>query len=185
MVAVTTARTTHRPARPARRLHVVARFAEVGGDDRHAAGPAADASFAFGARPERARCGCHARPPATSAPGRPFALAGPPVSVGRLPRSTYRRRRLVAGLVVAGLLLTAWAALGAPGGVLTTSGRSTPPPRAGASVEVVEVGPGDTLWSIARRLQPSGEVRPLVDRLAAVRGGTVVHVGEQIAVPRS
>ena len=101
----------------------------------------------------------------------------------RLPTSTYRRRRLVAGFVVAGLLLTAWAALGALGGALTASGRSTPDLGSRTSVEVVEVGPGDTLWSVARRLQPSGDVRPLVDRLAAARGGTVVHVGERVSVP--
>jgi hypothetical protein len=48
---------------------------------------------------------------------------------------------------------------------------------------VVEVAPGDTLWTIARRLQPSGDVRPLVDRLAAAHGSTVLQVGERIMVP--
>ena len=33
------------------------------------------------------------------------------------------------------------------------------------------VQPGDTLWSIARRLQPEGDVRALVHQLMAANGG--------------
>ncbi len=120
----------------------------------------------------------HSRPPA-----RRLEVVHPGYRGGGLPRSTYRRRRLVAGLVVAGLLLAAWAALGALGGALTASGRSAPALGSRASTTVVEVAPGDTLWTIARRIQPSGDVRPLVDRLAAAHGGTVLQVGERLVVP--
>ncbi|HEX9682561.1 MAG TPA: LysM domain-containing protein [Acidimicrobiales bacterium] len=46
----------------------------------------------------------------------------------------------------------------------------------------VRVKRGDTLWSIARRLQPQGEVRPLVDRLAAANGGATLQVGQVLMV---
>jgi hypothetical protein len=45
------------------------------------------------------------------------------------------------------------------------------------------VQPGDTVWSIATRLQPTGDVRPLVDRLDASFGGSVLHAGETVLVP--
>jgi hypothetical protein len=50
-----------------------------------------------------------------------------------------------------------------------------------APVEVV-VQPGDTLWSIARRLQPSGDVRQLVDRLASRAGGAAVASGQRLDI---
>lgn len=52
-----------------------------------------------------------------------------------------------------------------------------------ADAEVVVVQPGDTLWSIARRLDPGGDVRPLVDRLVAANGGTALQPGQQLVVP--
>jgi LysM repeat protein len=115
--------------------------------------------------------------------GRRLSVVSSEPAPRRLPRSTYRRRRLVAAVVVAGLVIAAWAALGALGGALTASGRSVPSPRSAVPVAVVDVQPGDTIWSIARRVQPSGDVRPLVDRLAAAHGGTVLQVGERIVVP--
>ncbi len=120
----------------------------------------------------------------TSRPGRP--VSRPHLSVvapGRIrlvPAATYRRRRLAALVVAAGLAFVAWLALGALGGALTAPVRSTPLPPETATVVVA--GPGDSLWTIARRLQPKGDLRPLVDRLVAVNGGTVVHVGDRLVV---
>jgi hypothetical protein len=68
------------------------------------------------------------------------------------------------------------AAPGTPGAAVTAG--------SGPAVTVV-VQDGDTLWTIARRIQPSGDVRALVDRLAAVNGSTVVHVGDHLRVRRS
>ena len=42
------------------------------------------------------------------------------------------------------------------------------------------VQPGDTLWSIARQLQPEGDVRPLVDQLSARHGGSALQAGERL-----
>jgi hypothetical protein len=44
------------------------------------------------------------------------------------------------------------------------------------------VEPGDTLWVIARRLQPKGDVRATVDRLVKANGGADLHVGERISL---
>lgn len=48
----------------------------------------------------------------------------------------------------------------------------------------VTVEAGDTLWSIARDLQPTGDVRPLVDRLVEVNGSSVILPGQELAVPQ-
>jgi hypothetical protein len=45
---------------------------------------------------------------------------------------------------------------------------------------VVVVQPGDTLWAIARRIQPTGDVRPLVDELAHRAGGAAVVSGQRL-----
>jgi LysM repeat protein len=50
-------------------------------------------------------------------------------------------------------------------------------------VEHVVVQPGDTLWAIARRAQPEGDLRPLVDELTRSRGNRPLQVGEEIAIP--
>jgi Tfp pilus assembly protein FimV len=45
------------------------------------------------------------------------------------------------------------------------------------------VRPGDTLWSIASRLEPGRDPRPLVDRLSSqVRGGRLL-AGSVLVVP--
>jgi hypothetical protein len=107
------------------------------------------------------------------APGRPvLRLVGPP------PRTFWPRRLAV---LLAALLLVAGAGivLRAAGGSLTHE-----PPAAPASSPIAGdhvVQPGDTIWSVARRLQPEGDLRPLVDELVAVHGTGLV-VGEVIDV---
>ena len=113
---------------------------------------------------------------------RQAALPSRPVGEGREAAATYRVRRAVAAVVVVALGLTAWAALGAVGGLLFGSGAATAAP--GAAPAEVVVAPGDTLWSIASRLQGEGDVRPLVDRLVTAHGGSTLQVGERISVPR-
>ena len=105
----------------------------------------------------------------------------------RRPRSRsaiYRRRRVAVfvGLVVLMflMLVAARPALGAlGGGPLAAPG--APAGRGGASAVYV-VQPGDTYWSIARRLQPSGDVRALVDRLSTEHAGAPLQPGEQLTL---
>jgi hypothetical protein len=127
---------------------------------------------------------------------RPFevAAAARPASRRPGPRPTaaqFRRRRAAASLVAV-VLLGGGLAIGVPGDVpLTPSGRA---PAAGSSsvsvgraVPVARasyvVRPGDTLWAIARVLQPNGDVRPLVQRLVAERGGAPLRAGERLVLP--
>jgi hypothetical protein len=42
------------------------------------------------------------------------------------------------------------------------------------------VRPGDSLWSVASRLAPDSDPRPVVDALAEARHGTVLVPGEII-----
>ena len=97
----------------------------------------------------------------------------------------YRRRRLVVGVLVAVLLLAAGALLGRLGGGPLTAPETAPaaatPVHAPRLIHVVQ--PGDTLWVIARAMQPTGDVRPLVDKLEAARHGQPLRVGEVISLP--
>lgn len=99
-----------------------------------------------------------------------------------LPRSVYRRRRLAA------LLLSSVTVLGVRAAVIDVTGHGVPPASATSAsrriaLRTYRVQPGDTLWQVARRLQPSGDVRPLVDRLAAVTHGGALRPGEVLVVP--
>jgi len=93
--------------------------------------------------------------------------------------ATYRRRRFAAALVVVGMLAMAGKAGAALGGA------STPgtPPR-GPSVVTEVVQPGDTLWSIAQRLAPGADPRPIVDQLQRARHGDELQPGEKIVWQR-
>jgi hypothetical protein len=92
-------------------------------------------------------------------------------------RTRVRRRRLTLTVSVA-LVAAAWAgpavrALGSPG----------QPTRIARSSYVVREG--DTLWTIARRLAPGSDPRPIVDVLSAANGldaGLIVP-GQTLVVP--
>jgi hypothetical protein len=51
---------------------------------------------------------------------------------------------------------------------------------AAAVVRIVQ--PGDTVWSIARSMQPHGEIRPLVDHLEQELHGRPLQVGDRLAL---
>ena len=117
---------------------------------------------------------------------------------------TRRGRRLVRGLLwsaatgltAVGLVLLwlAVAATVAPGAAagdgreVVTSGvvEELSAGGGGSAVEVV-VGPGDTLWEIARTHAPDRDPRAVVADIVAVNdlAGTGVQVGARIAVPTS
>ena len=129
------------------------------------------------------------RQPTTVPPG-PGSPARPALRVlegGRAParmarRATYRRRRLVALALV--LLLAGTLVVLANAVVARTAGGGTPASVAGTSSPAVHVvQPGDTLWSIARTIDPEGDVRLTVDRLVDRNGGAPLVVGQRLELP--
>lgn len=96
--------------------------------------------------------------------------------------ATFRRRRIVAALVLVTVLVVvvqlAQVAVGWAGGL---AGPGSAPIE--GRVAVVEAAPGDTLWTIARQVHPTGDIRPAVDAMQAERGGTAVQVGDAVRVP--
>ena len=121
--------------------------------------------------------------------GRPSAPGGRPqlrlIPGGRSPEAlaaTYRRRRLVAALVLVTVLVVAVHLAQVLAGV--AAGWAAPAPAAidGPTV-AVEAESGDTLWSLARQVHPDGDVRPVVEAMVADRGTAAVEVGEQVQVP--
>ena len=103
----------------------------------------------------------------------------PRLAPGQRTSIAVRRRRTLAavtGLLLVGLALPLSGTGGhshATGSALAETGKPF----------VYTVQPGDTLWSIAGRLEPSADPRPLVARLAAQTGSETVVPGERILVP--
>ena len=118
---------------------------------------------------------------------RPDLHLVPGGAAGRTDRTaTHRRRRLVAGLL-AEVLLTGLVvgsrALLAP---LAEPAVAGPAATAADPGDASVVGaPGDTYWSIARCIQPTGEVRPLVDVLVRANGACPIQPGDTVVVPVS
>ena len=111
----------------------------------------------------------------------------PPISVvpGRRPRArrrvspAVRRRRVLLALM--GLLLVGLALpLSGTGGHSHATGSALA--ETGSPVTYT-VRPGDTLWTIAERVDPSADPRPLVARLSAQTGSDTVVPGERILLP--
>jgi hypothetical protein len=139
-------------------------------------------------QPDGYRSGVAARPAGGALPPRRRAAQGPALRVlegGRSARNLavlYRRRRLAA-LVLVVLVAVVAVSLVLPAGQAAARGYLADP---AVSVpvspghEVVVVQPGDTLWSIARSLQPSGDILPLVQRLSEVHGPGALLAGERI-----
>jgi nucleoid-associated protein YgaU len=174
---------------------------------RRVTGPLAAAAGSY-LRPGPAARAAAAEPVLAPTPVRARAVVPVAVSVTRLPgvpsgaprvvapsgaprvvapsRATLRWRRAVAVGMLAVVIGASWigirAALGGTGGgPLAATG--APGGVKAAAVRVWIVRPGDTLWSIAEAVDPNGDVRPLVDRLAGEARGTAIYPGETIAIP--
>lgn len=126
--------------------------------------------------------------PTTVPPGRPPARPALRVIEGgrgpgaRARRAQYRRRRVVALLLLVAVVSTA--ILLANAVLAGSAGGGTPTSAPGSSAPAVHVvQPGDTLWSIARSIDPDGDVRVTVDRLAALNGRGPLQVGQQLVLP--
>lgn len=118
---------------------------------------------------------------------RPLAPVRPRRSTTQPTAATYRRRQAVALVLVLALAGTAWLAASAAIGVVGAAVTAEAPvasPQALAAAPIASrpyvVQSGDTLWSIARRLQPEGDVRPLVAELAHRNGGSALQAGERL-----
>jgi hypothetical protein len=114
------------------------------------------------------------------APVRPAPAADrPALRVVGPPRRTYWHRRAAVLLAALALVAGTVLVLRAAGGLLTHEPPAAPAqPLIPAITYVVQ--PGDSIWSVARRLQPEGDVRALVDRLVARHGGSALEAGEVI-----
>jgi hypothetical protein len=129
---------------------------------------------------------------AVRGPAPHLALYRPAPRRPRPDAAVYRRRRLLAaGLflvaIAAALVLAQLIQAGIGGGPLTTTG--APAAQAGgpamipAGTRFYVVRPGDTIWSVADRLDPNGDERPLVDVLQRELKGSTLYPGEQIPLP--
>jgi hypothetical protein len=77
-----------------------------------------------------------------------------------------------------GVVLAVKVLLGAFGGGTLAASTPAPPVLVGQTSYIVQAG--DSLWTIARALQPTGDVRPLVDQLEVRRHGAPLRVGERV-----
>jgi hypothetical protein len=93
----------------------------------------------------------------------------------RVTRAVYVRRRVTAGLLGIGMVL-AMAQAGAALGSSTLAA----PERRPAELPHTVIRPGDSLWSVAARLAPGDDPRPVVDALARSRHGAPLVVGARI-----
>jgi Tfp pilus assembly protein FimV len=97
---------------------------------------------------------------------------------GEIGRMRLTRRGLALVRTLATVLVVATFLLIAPG-LARGDGPDRPAPRVTYVVE-----PGDTLWSIARRVAPGQDPRPVVDGLIAandLRGG--LQAGQELSIP--
>lgn len=121
-------------------------------------------------------------PVGASRPGRPVLRVLPGGRSDPSMALVYRRRRLVAALVLVTLLVVGAQLLQAAGGVAARWSAPAPATIDGPTV-VVEADAGDTLWTLARRVRPTGDVRPAVEAMLAERGGAGLEVGDRVRVP--
>ena len=108
----------------------------------------------------------------------PYRQPRPQVARSHRPAAAaiYRRRRVFAALLGLGLLLAGARVGTAFGGNLAAAERLP-------HVQQVVVEPGDSLWSIAERVAPNHDPRPIVDALSDSLGSTALQPGMSLMVP--
>ena len=117
-------------------------------------------------------------------------LASGLLGVSQVTRMTFWRRRVVC---LTALLLGLWVVSASFGSLFASQGVENPTvlptviesaaSESLSSGSSVIVKPGDTLWSIARQLQPAGDIRPLVDRIAKINNGHSLIAGQALLLP--
>lgn len=108
-------------------------------------------------------------------------IARQPYGRTRLTKADRARRRRLTGLVACAVLALA---VGAAANTLLRDGGSARPMRPLSAVDdgVYVVQSGDTLWSVAERLSPDGDPRPLVAELRSRHGDVELQPGDRIDV---
>lgn len=109
---------------------------------------------------------------------------------------TYRRRRIVVFTVLMALTLALLAGIGVLGSAtrIVLAERAAPAvveldtPTTLRGQPLVAGGTyiaqrGDTLWTVARALQPSGDVTEVLRRLIRLNGGSSLAVGQRVLLP--
>ncbi len=119
-----------------------------------------------------------ARQRPTTLPAEPL----PPARPGSSARATYWRRR-IAVVVLAVALVLVMARAGAALGGSTPAAPERHPAHSSVThtAATTVVRPGDSLWTVAERLAPDDDPRPVVDALSEARHGTVLTPGETIS----
>lgn len=92
----------------------------------------------------------------------------------------FTRKRILIGFLVAASVLAVLLPANKAFGGLSLVSSKRPSAEMKSSVVTIVVKKGDTLWSIARRLEPKRDPRKVVDELVSVRGTANVNVGDTI-----
>jgi len=119
---------------------------------------------------------------------RPTTLSRRAVAAGSarvVSPATYWKRRVAVVFLAVALVLVMARAGAALGGITPATperhpARSEQTTSRSASRSTV-VRPGDSLWTVAERLAPGDDPRPVVDALSEARHGTVLTPGESIS----
>lgn len=129
--------------------------------------------------------------PAASCPPRHLSAVAVPSSFGVGPRRhpvpvavepLFGPGTLAAmvAVVLVAVLFAVGVGAGAFSALVPTPGAE---PISASQGRVVVVEPGDSVWSIARSIQPDGDVRPLVHRMVQANGSAPLQPGQEILVP--
>ncbi len=113
----------------------------------------------------------------------PLHLSGGWPTGRRQPSAAVRRWQagvVLSAIAVCGTLLGAGSLAGAGQATAPSHPPAAAAAQPGPAAPVHVVQPGDTLWALGRRLQPEGDVRPLVARLRAASGGGPLVPGQRL-----
>lgn len=121
------------------------------------------------------------------------------VAPHRPTRWQYRRRRVMALFVLGVVACVAVAAISTAGRLVSVLTRTTPVAAASAAPSIATgamlhgerlvpggtyvARAGDTMWVIARALQPQGDLSRIMRRFATLNDGLSLHVGQRVYLP--